>query len=141
MADIPAILTSISTAIEIAKALRQAEGAIEKAELRLKLAEVVIGLADAKLAIADLRDENYTKGQVIADLRIALESKGQYSRKGDAYYRADENGQPHGEPHCLRCWEHEHRGRQLVVKTGSRGFKICPTCKSEVYEHRSETIT
>jgi hypothetical protein len=32
----------------------------------------------------------------------------------DAYYATDANGKPTGVPFCLRCWENEHKKRQLV---------------------------
>ena len=49
IATIGAILTSVKTATEIAKMLKDSDLSLENAEMKLKLAELVSSLTDAKL--------------------------------------------------------------------------------------------
>jgi hypothetical protein len=45
--DVPAIVTSLKSATDIAKALVAAQGTLDRAELGLKLADLMVALADA----------------------------------------------------------------------------------------------
>lgn len=140
MTDISAILTSISTAIQIAKDLREADNAIERAELRLKLSEVVNGLADAKLAIAEMRDEIYSRELQINELQLALEFKAKLVRHGDAYYETGAQGQATGSPYCLRCFDNDHKCRQLTTKAGAIYFRVCTTCGTQYDGNRAPSL-
>ena len=52
---ITATLTSLKTATDIAKLIRESDVSLEKAELKLKLAQLTDGLADARIQLSDIR--------------------------------------------------------------------------------------
>ena len=125
---ISAALTSIKTAIGIAKLLREPDQSLEKAELKLKLADLVGALADAKIQLVEVQDALATKDQRIAELEAAFEIKDSVVRRYDAYYSVDGSGRPVGVPFCLRCWEVEHKRRQLVFDVKSQRTRVCTAC-------------
>ena len=49
-----------------------------------------------------------------------------------AYYEADENGQPRGDPYCTRCWEVERKVVTIyeITERLMRGMSRCPECKA-----------
>jgi len=123
---ISAALTSLKAATDIAKILRESDLSLEKAELKLKLADLISALADIKIELTEVQEVIIKKDKRIAEIEEAFETKGTLIRKDDAYYEADVEGNPFGIPYCLRCWENDHRKRQLVHH--SRQTTICASC-------------
>jgi hypothetical protein len=70
---ISAILGSIKTATDIAKAIKNADISLEKAELKLKIAELTESLADIKIKAVEIRDLIEKKDLEISILRKQLE--------------------------------------------------------------------
>ncbi|MGC8492563.1 MAG: hypothetical protein ACP5SH_12585, partial [Syntrophobacteraceae bacterium] len=72
MPDIPTIvsaLSSIKTAVDIAKLIKESSTSLEQAEVKLKLAELISALADAKIEIANVQETLLKKDQLIAELK------------------------------------------------------------------------
>ncbi len=128
IASIAAIMSSIKTATEIAKFLRESDLSLEKAELKLKLADLVGSLADAKMELIAIQETIAAKDLRIAEIEEAFQSKNNLVRYRDAYYAVDEKGNAAGEPYCLRCWENDHKKRQLVSDAKDHGTTVCTTC-------------
>ena len=128
IATIGAALSSIKTATEIAKFLRESDLSLEKAELKLKLAELLVSLADAKVELVEVQEELVQKDKKIAELTNAFEAKDDLVRRGDAYYVRDERGEAIGKPFCLRCWESDHKQRQLVRSPKDHRTLVCTSC-------------
>lgn len=128
MATIAAVFTSLKTATDIAKFLRESDVSLERAELKLKLAELVGSLADAKIQLVELQDVLAAKDKRIAELAEAFESKDTLIRHLDAYYVVDAAGNPGGIPYCLRCWESDQKRRQLVHDAKDHRSRICTAC-------------
>jgi hypothetical protein len=126
--SIAAILSSIKTATDIAKFLRESDLSLERAELKLKLADLVGALAEAKMELAGIQETLSAKDKQIASLEEAFESKDSLVRRYDAYYLADENGNPTGTAYCLRCWENDHKKRQLVEDAKEWRKHVCTAC-------------
>ena len=135
IATIGAALSSLKTATDIAKFLRASDFDLEKAELKLRMADMVSALADAKLELVDVQEEILEKEKVIAELKEAFENKDQLVRRYDAYYESDENGVPIGVSYCLRCWEGDHKKRQLVYDAKEHNKRVCTGC-GQRYEGR-----
>lgn len=135
LATISAALGSIKTATEIAKYFRDSDFNLEKAEMKLKLADLVSALAEVKMELVEVQDEIIKKDKVIADLREAFKAKDDLVRRYDAYYKKDEKGGPVGVPYCLRCWEGEHKMRQLVHDSKDHRTRMCTGC-GQRYEGR-----
>jgi rRNA maturation endonuclease Nob1 len=128
LATIGAALGSIKTATEIAKFLRESDISLEKAELKLKLAELLVSLSDAKVELVAVQDELAQKDKQIAELNSAFEAKDDLVRRGDGYYAMDERGEATGKPFCLRCWESNHKQRQLVGSPKDHRTRVCTSC-------------
>ena len=126
IAVISAAFSSLKAATEIANLLRKSDLSLEKAELKLKLANLISALAETKMELTEVQEVIIGKDKRIAELEEAFEVKGTLIRDCDAYYVVDDEGKPVGVPYCLRCWEKDHRKRQLVNE--SRHAKVCTTC-------------
>ena len=107
---------------------------MEKAELKLRLADVLGSLADAKVELLDVQDALLEKDKKIAELTSAFEKKDELVRRGDAYYTKDEHGKAIGKPYCLRCWESDHKQRQLVHSPKEGRVFFCTACGCQ-YDH------
>ncbi len=133
LSTIAAALSSLKTATDIVRFLRDSDLSLEKAELKLKLAELVSALADAKMEIAEVQEALIEKDKRITELEESFQLKASLVRRHDAYYLADENGIPSGLPYCLRCWENERKARQLVDDVKDRGLRVCTSCGQKYY--------
>jgi len=128
IATISAILSSIKTATEIAKAIKDSDTSIEKAELKLKIADLISVLADLKMEMVELNSLIDSKNQEIEALGKAFDSKDKVVRYRDAYYM-EVDGLPNGLPYCLRCWDVDHKLRQLARSGNSlERAKLCVDC-------------
>lgn len=128
IATIGAALSSIKTATEIVKFLRESDTSLERAEMRLKLADVVSALANAKMEIVDIQETLAQKDQRISELEEAFQSKDALVKQYDAYYACDPEGNATGAPYCLRCWEVDHKKRNLVRAAADRHVRVCTDC-------------
>jgi|SRR5687767_7369476 len=128
-ASINAIATSLKTALDITKDLRDTETTFDRAESRLKLAELMVALADVKVQLASFQDELLTRDAKISALTAAIETKAKVVRRKDAIYLVGEDGAPHGWDHCLRCWQTDHVLRGLV-NSSDYNQRWCPTCET-----------
>lgn len=128
ISTISAVLSSLKTATDIAKFLRESDLSLERAELKLKLAELVGALADAKFELSEVQEALSEKAKKIVDLEEAFQSKDGLVRRYDAYYQLDEAGSPIGVAYCLRCWENDHKKRQLVQDAKDRFTRVCTSC-------------
>ncbi len=128
IATIGAVLSSLKTATDIAKFLRESDLSLERAELKLKLADLVSALAEAKIELADVQETLSVKDKRIAELEEAFQSKDTLVRSRDAYYMVGESGNAEGIPFCLRCWENDHKKRQLVHDAKEFRIRTCTTC-------------
>ena len=141
LATIGAALSSLKTATEIVKFIRESDVNLEKAELKLKLADLLGSLADTKMELVEVQDALIEKDKKIADLEDAFQKKDSLVRQGDAYYVTDEDGKPTGIAYCLRCWENEHKTKQLVNSSKDRGMHICTSCGHPYSGYRSAQIS
>jgi hypothetical protein len=140
LATISAALSSLKTATDIAKFLRQSDLSLEKAELKLKLADLVSALADAKMELAEVQETLHEKDQRISELEHSFQLSATLVRQYDAYYAADANGLLSGVPYCLRCWENEHKARQLVYDAKDNRVRVCTSCGQKYNSDFSEDI-
>ena len=128
IAAISAVLSSLKTATDIAKFIRESDQSLERAELKLKIADLVGALADVKLELVELQETFAAKEARIKELEEAFQTKDRLIRHYDAYYRSNAEGRPEGVPYCLRCWENEHKQRQLVHDAKEYRNRVCTTC-------------
>jgi hypothetical protein len=143
MADLATIgiaLGNIKTAMDIVKGIRDSGDVLEKAELKLRLADLVSALADVKTELVEVEDSVRARDRRITELEQAFESKEALIRQGDALYRIGQDGQPHGQPLCIRCWTASQQQRELVRRVGNHMAKVCPSCHTEYDSRSASTI-
>jgi len=140
IATISAALSSLKTATDIAKYFRETDFSLEHAEMKLKLADLVSALAETKLELAEVQDLILDKDRQISELQEAFETKDSLVRRYDAYYEANEEGNPMGVAYCLRCWEGEHKKRQLVRDAASHTTNMCTGCGQRYAARSSSAI-
>lgn len=128
--EISAIVTAaggIKNAIDIAKAIKSADGAIEKAEYKFKIAELIEALVDAKTSISDFRDLIDEKDSLIKSLKDALKIKDELMYEAPYYFRIIDD-QKEG-PYCQGCYD----SKKLLIRLqsgSSQGYWKCNTCKT-----------
>jgi len=124
LAAISVILTSIKSAMDIAKGLKDADLSLEKAELKLKLADLVNALADAKIHMASVQDTLGDRDRRIRELETALDVRGRLQWEAPYYWLLD--GQKKDGPFCQRCYD---KDTKLIRLQGNReGFWKCKAC-------------
>ncbi len=128
IATIGVVLSSLKTATDIVKFIRESDLSLEQAEVKLKFADLVSALADAKIELIEIQDLLSEKDKRIVELEEAFQTKDDLVRRYDAYYSIDENGNPVGVPFCLRCWENDHKKRQLVFAAKDHRTRVCTNC-------------
>lgn len=131
---IAAALTSIKTATDIVKFLKDSDTSIQQAEMKLKLADLLNSLADAKIELVEIQETLAIKDKKITELEDAFQDKDSLVRNFDAYFKVDENGNPTGVAYCLRCWETDHKQRQLVKNSKDLHVRECTSCGHR-YDH------
>lgn len=140
LATITTILGNIKIATDIAKAIRDTDVAIERAELRLRLAEMIGALADAKIEVTEVQELLRDKEHELRELKDAFESKDELVKRYDGYYVKDENGQAVGEPYCVSCWQTKHKRFNLQYVAGDRQLKACVSCGSKYNSRLAQNL-
>lgn len=136
-----ALFSSVKSAIDIAKALRDADTSIAKAEYQLKLADMLGSLADAKVEIVEIQELLKQKDDQIKELEEAFQSKDGLVKQFDAYYELDASGKPTGEPHCMACWQIRHKKYHLHHVPSERQNLSCVSCGTIYNQRYAATIT
>jgi hypothetical protein len=125
--DIPtiaAVLTSIKSATEIARLLKETDLSLEKAEVKLKLADLIGTLADAKMEIAEVQDLVRDKDTKIRELEEALAVKEKLAYEAPYYWSVQ--GDKKDGPFCQQCYD---AGRKLIrLQQRGVGGWVCMTC-------------
>lgn len=127
--DIATVLTSIKTAAEIAKLIKDSGVSLEKSETKLKLADLLSALADAKTEIAGVQQILIEKDATIRTLTEQLNQKISMRFKKPFYY-ADEDPVPF----CPTCWEVHKRQTHLNGPDQFGDFQCVP-CKHTFDRH------
>lgn len=126
LAAISAILTSIKTAADIAKALREADVTFEKAESKLKLADLMTALADARMSTATIQEQLSEKDQRIRDLEVELATQKQMTYSSPFYWRIE--GDRRDGPYCQRCYDKDRSA--IHLQDLHNGYWECAACNS-----------
>ncbi len=137
---ITAILGNLKVATDIARAIRDSDISIERAELRLKLAEVIGALADAKIEVTDIQELLRSKELELSELKEAFETKDDLVKRYDGYYHKDNQGNAIGEPYCISCWQTKHKRFNLQYVAGDRTLKACVSCGSKFNSRLAQNI-
>lgn len=129
--SVGAALTSIKTATDLAKLIKNSDLSLENAEVKLQMAELIGALAEAKIELADLQDEMKAKEDKIKQLEESFLLKEQVVRYRDAFYKIGDDGNAIGEPFCLNCWAVSQKLFPLHLEHGNRNTKVCSVCNTK----------
>ena len=128
--DISVALSSISTALGIAKTLNEIEKDFDKSLFKLQVADLRSALADAKIALADLQEDMAAKDREIDALRNSFDLKATLVKDEGYDFFPDADGAPSGFAVCPRCLAVDGRIIQLVRSAGGTSSSNCPQCQS-----------
>lgn len=135
--DIPVAVQAITTAIGLAKDLREIDRGIDEASFKLKLADLTESLADAKVSLVEAQNALTEKDREIDRLKQAFELRGVTVSKHGFRYEDRGNGTPQGPPFCPRC---ETKDGFYILLNQCKGISDlqCPECKAKF---RASTYT
>ncbi|ELA8177609.1 hypothetical protein RGL50_005174 [Vibrio alginolyticus] len=109
IATISALLTSVKTATDIAKLIKESDSSLEAAEFKLNMAELISSLADVKIEVAELQDELRSRDEEIYKLQTELKQQNSMKFDGKLYWvDGDET------PFCTYCYE--QNGKKLHLR-------------------------
>ena len=126
ISSVTAVLSSIKTATDIARLIKDSDLSLEKAETKLRLADLIGALADAKLEVVEVQ-------QTLAEAEARVqELEAQFAVRAKVHWREpsdwlETETEPDG-PFCQKCYDTE---RTLVRLQGDGdGWFECKSCKS-----------
>lgn len=125
LTPISTLLSSLKTATDIAKIIKEWDLSLEKAESKLKLAELISALADAKIEVTEIQQVLLDKDAELRSLKIQLEVKSKLKWE-KPYYWLQEDSEKDG-PFCQHCYD---KNQELIRLQGRGGFWECKACKS-----------
>jgi len=125
LAAIGSLLSSLKTATDIAKFIRESDTSLEKAETKLKLAELVSALADAKLEAAEIQQAILDREETIRNLKAAAKLRGDLVWEQPRYVLKGAEGQE--ESYCQNCYDSS--GKLARLHTDGAGYFQCRVCK------------
>ncbi len=111
MADITTIGTifsSVKTATEIAKLIKDSTNSLEEAEIKLKMAELISALADVKIELSNVQVEQRNKETEIIQLKEQLQKREKMSFDGKIYWVKNDKT-----PFCTVCFEKDSKYHHL----------------------------
>lgn len=123
---ITSILSSVKTASEIAKLLKETDFSLEKAEAKLKVAELIGALADAKMQIAEIRELLVEKEEKIRKLQDELKIKSEILYEKPNYWL--KNGEKKDGPFCQTCYDNSNK--LVRLQNDEPGYWTCNACRN-----------
>lgn len=127
IASVSSLLSSLKTATDIAKFIRESDVSLEKAETKLKLAELVSALADAKLEAAEVQQALLDRDEEIRKLTAAAKLKADLRWDQPCYFMKNAEGKE--DPFCQKCYDSEQKLSRL--HTDGQGYFQCHVCTQE----------
>ena len=123
---IAAALTSLKTAGDIAKLIKETGASLEKAEARLQLANLTEALADAKLEVNEIQQMLIDKDEVIRLLKEQLTLRERLQFESPYYWLTD--GPSKEGPFCQCCYDGQEKLARL--QGNGSGFWRCTICSN-----------
>jgi multidrug efflux pump subunit AcrA (membrane-fusion protein) len=118
-------LSSIKTATDIAKLIKDSGTSLQQAEIKLQIADLIISLADIKMELADVQSVLVEKDQSILELRSQLSIK-ESVVWSKPYYFVVKNDENDG-PFCQQCYDTEKK--LIRLQGGETNPWNCLSCK------------
>lgn len=129
---ISAIFSSIKTATDIAKLIKDSNTSLEEAEIKLKMAELISTLADIKIELSEVQVSQREKEEKILELEKLLSKKEKVAFKKDMYWMEGDEI-----PFCKVCFEKDAKYHHLEYEPESKfGSErhYCRICDNSYYK-------
>ena len=129
----PDIISSVSTAITLAKKLKEISINIKNAEFKNLLADLSIELADVKMRLAEVMGENASLKNEIQYIKSQANAGSNLKVKDGMYYDQSGDG-----PFCTGCYDAKNKVIRLVKQKDpftEFGEYKCPSC-NEFYNSK-----
>lgn len=126
-ASITAALSSIKTASDIARIIKDSGASLEAAETKMKLAELISALADSKIEIANIKEILLTKDAEIQALKDQLEMKNKVVWEEPYYFLITDTDKKDG-PYCQKCYDTDKK--LIRLQSLNRGIWKCEACQN-----------
>jgi hypothetical protein len=130
--DIITGLSAASSAINIAKQLKEFEKKFNEAEFKLRISELLLSLADVKESLADARQTILDKDEEIRALKAAKAASMRTVSYRGYNFGIDAEGKSIGRPFCPVC---EKKGIQIQLVRATSRHDICPSCQAPYSDH------
>lgn len=138
--DIPALLTSATSALSLLKAIRDIDSATDQAVFRARMVDLQEQLTDIRAKLLDAREEAEAKDAEIIKLKEFPHKLESMVMWNGLHYERGSDGKGQGTPYCPYCIEAKTGFYRLRTIEGKpRSSMYCPHCKRE-YAHVS-TLT
>ncbi|PTP82118.1 hypothetical protein [Vibrio splendidus] len=135
LAIIGSVLSSVKTAADLAKLIKDSDLSLTEAETKLQIAELIVALADIKIELADVQQVLIEKEQEINRLSCLLDKKKTLKYDG-VLYRSEGDDVPF----CPVCFETNDGHYHLTFyKDDEYGYDhhCCRVCNNKYYEKRN----
>lgn len=127
--NISTVLSSIKSATDIAKKIKDSDLTLEKAEMKYQLAEMMNSLAEAKSEMAEIQNLLLEKDGRIRELEESLSLKGNMIWRDPVYYLKTQNGEDG--PYCQQCYDNNQKAIRL--QTIEEGNWVCKACGNSFF--------
>ena len=131
MIDIAVAVSSVKSAIEIAKVLKDSSDSFDKAEFKLQLAELIGSLADAKMQIAEIQEALIESDKEKKELINELNLRENLIYEKPYYFKKLNEGEKDG-PFCQLCYD--KNSKLIRLQDWGDGQWVCQSCKTSVYD-------
>tara|TARA_B100000700_G_C14832303_1_gene755140 strand:- start:49 stop:459 length:411 start_codon:yes stop_codon:yes gene_type:complete len=133
LATIGTVLSSVKTATELAKLIKNSQLSLDEAETKLKFAELISTLADVKFEMAEVQQALLERDARIKQLEDELAAKQSFKFDGKLY-RVDGDDVPF----CPVCFEKDGKSHHLtyaaIGKYTPSPYHYCKICNNKFYE-------
>lgn len=126
LASISAVLSSVKTATDLARIIKDSDISLSNAEAKFQMAELICALADVKLELAEVQSILVDKDAHIFSLESQLKEQRSVKFDGTLYYAEGDNT-----PFCPVCYEGSKKLIHLTHYDGTRdceAYDLCKTC-------------
>jgi len=127
IATIGALISSVKSATDIAKFIKDSDLSLTTAESKLKAAELISALADVKFELADVQDLLRERDERILTLEKELAIKLDLTFDGKYYWAEGDKV-----PFCAVCRERDNKNHHLTYfppfDSQSSGYQHCKVC-------------
>ena len=130
--SIGTVISSVKTATDIAKLIKDSDLSLSAAENKLKIADLISALADVRLELVDVQSILSEKDAEIKQLKKIISDKKALSFDGKVYWIEGDDV-----PFCPVCFEKDDKSYHLTYFKGgdySSERYLCKICENHYFK-------